>query len=57
MAKDKKPTSATFNWKDKDNKGNRTEGTIKADTAEQAKAKLYSQGIVVSEIKKRIQPF
>ena len=52
MAKDKKPTSATFNWKGTDKKGNKTEGSLKADTPEQAKAKLFAQGIIVSEIKK-----
>ncbi len=57
MAKDKKPTSATFIWKGRDKKGNKTEGTIKADTPEHAKAKLFAQGIIVSEIKKEFTLF
>jgi len=57
MAGKPKITTATYNWKGIDKKGNRQEGSLKAESLELAKAQLRTQGINATEVKKESQIF
>lgn len=57
MAGKPKITTATYNWKGIDKKGNRQKGSLKAESLELAKAQLRNQGINTTEVKKESQLF